>query len=406
VVSLVWGGLLLWVTYLAGRRLYGPAAGGIAVLFLAVSEPFLVSSHIVRPDVVVATLVVSAIYCTLRGLQEGPRFWHLLAGLALGLSFDVHPNTLAFMPLVGLFYLARYGRRAFAAPEAWLFAGGIAVGALYYAAVRIVPDPAHFADAFGYWIGVDKQPPLVARRGPNPVEAELGRWTSYFGQRYVEFGVLLVGVAWAATRSIRERRVDPLLGGLLLALVVFTLLVSSKTEFYMILFFPILVLLLAGATGEILSRLEGSRVVLAALIVLLAVAAMGFEDNFGDMSEASTNFAERDYGALTRQIREQVPPGSRVVAPPVFWIGLATPPYYLDYIDFFVWERLRRERNTSWPDFLRDVKPDYVILDSKTKHEASLSDGRFLDQNADLVGQFRHVHYTRVEVWKMRGTGQ
>ncbi len=127
-VSLVWGGLLLWVTYLAGRRLYGPAAGGIAVLFLAVSKPFLVSSHIVRPDVVVATLVVFAIYCALRGLQEGPRYWHLLAGLALGLSFDVHPNTLAFMPLVGLFYLGRYGRRAFVAPEAWLFAGGIAVG--------------------------------------------------------------------------------------------------------------------------------------------------------------------------------------------------------------------------------------------------------------------------------------
>ena len=47
-----------------------------------------------------------------------------------------------------------------------------------------------------------------------------------------------------------------------------------------------------------------------------------------------------------------------------------------------------------------------MILDSKTKHEASLSDARFLEQNAELVAQFRHVNYTRVEVWKMRGTGQ
>jgi hypothetical protein len=134
---------------------------------------------------------------------------------------------------------------------------------------------------------------------------------------------------------------------------------------------------------------------------------MGFEDNFGDMSEAASNFAERDYGALSRQLREQVPPGSRVVAPPIFWIGLSTPPpYYLDYVDFFVWERLRRERNVSWPQFLRDINPDYVILDSKTKYEASRSDERFLEQNADLVAQFRHVNYTRVEVWKMRGTGQ
>jgi predicted membrane-bound mannosyltransferase len=36
LVSLVWGGLLLWATFLAGRRLYGPAAGAVAVLLLAV----------------------------------------------------------------------------------------------------------------------------------------------------------------------------------------------------------------------------------------------------------------------------------------------------------------------------------------------------------------------------------
>ncbi len=113
IVSLVWGGLLLWFTFLAGRRLYGAAAGAIAVLFLAVSQPWLVSSHIIRPDIVVATLVMAGLYCALRGLQDGGRPWHLVAGLCLGLSFDVHPNTLAFMPMVGLCYLLRFGRRAF-----------------------------------------------------------------------------------------------------------------------------------------------------------------------------------------------------------------------------------------------------------------------------------------------------
>jgi hypothetical protein len=107
VVSLVWGGLLLVAVFLAGRRLYGPAAGTIAVLFLAVSQPWLVSSHIIRPDIVVATLVIAALYCALRGVQDGARAWSLLAGLLMGLSFDVHPNTLAFMPMVGFVYLAR-----------------------------------------------------------------------------------------------------------------------------------------------------------------------------------------------------------------------------------------------------------------------------------------------------------
>ena len=80
--------------------LYGPATGYIAVVFLAASQPWLVSSHIIRPDIVVATLVMAGLYSALRGIQDGSRPWHLLAGLCLGLSFDVHPNSLAFMPLV------------------------------------------------------------------------------------------------------------------------------------------------------------------------------------------------------------------------------------------------------------------------------------------------------------------
>ena len=411
-VSLVWGGLLLWFTFLAGRRLYGPAAGAIAVLCLAVSQPFLVSSHIVRPDVVVAALVMAAMYCALRGLQEGGRVWHLLAGLVLGLSFDVHPNTLAFMPMIGLCYLLRFGRRAFLAAESWLLAGGIAIGALYYIGVRILPDPQHYAEAFNYWIGVDKRPPGVEGNLVNAVQAEIGRWHQYFSRRVVELALLGIGVVAAARRSIATRRLDPLLGGLLLAFAIFVVLVSSKTEYYTILFFPMLVLLLATAVAELGSNLATplgvtgtSRLLAAALVVILAVSALGFEDNFRDIVESASDFRERDYGALTQQLQAQIPPGSVVVAPPVYWIGLARPPYYLDYVDFYVWERIRRERNVSWPEFLRQIDPDYVILDAKAKYDVTRSAPRFMEDNADLVAQFRHVHYTRVEVWKMRGTG-
>ena len=94
------------------------------------------------------------------------RPWHLLAGLCLGLSFDVHPNSLAFMPLVGLCYLTRFGWRGFLSREAWLYVAGIAVGAIYYTAVRIAPDPQHFLEAFQYWIGVDKRPPALSIRSP------------------------------------------------------------------------------------------------------------------------------------------------------------------------------------------------------------------------------------------------
>ena len=85
--------------------------------------------------------------------------------------------------------------------------------------------------------------------------------------------------------------------------------------------------------------------------------------------------------------------------------GLSRPPYYLDYVDFYVWERVRRERQVSWDQFLNEIGPQYVILDSKAKSQVGTST-RFLEQNADLVASFRHVNYTRVEVWKMRGAAR
>lgn len=411
IVSLVWGGLLLWATFLAGRRLYGPVGAAIAVLLLAVSEPFLVSSHMVRPDIVVAALVMAALYSALRGLQQGGWIWHPAAGLLLGLGFDVHPNTVAFVPMVGLCYLLRYGRRAIRSREGWLFVGGLVLGAMYYAGVRIVPDPRQYAESFGYWVGVDKRPPIVAGGLWAAVQAELGRWGQYFGQnRLAELALLAIGAAAAAWRTVRDRdshplwRMDPLLGGLLVALAIFTVLVSSKTEFYLILFFPMLVLLAAAAIAQVGSTLGGSRLVASGLLVVLAVSAMGFEDNSEDVVEAASDVRDHDYGALSAQLQERIPPGSKVVAPPTYWIGLADPPYYVDFVDFSVWERVRRERNVSWPDFLRDIDPEYVILDSKARSDVTNRAGRFMEANADLVGQIKDWKpYGDIQVWRMRG---
>jgi hypothetical protein len=109
---------------------------------------------------------------------------------------------------------------------------------------------------------------------------------------------------------------------------------------------------------------------------------------------------------LSNELQGVIPAGSRVVAPPVFWIGLSRPPYYLDYVDFYVWERVRRERSVSWDQFLTEIGPQYVILDSKAKSDVVRTNTRFLEQNGELVASFRHVNYTRVEVWKMRGAAR
>jgi hypothetical protein len=234
----------------------------------------------------------------------------------------------------------------------------------------------------------------------------LWRWDQYFAGRTSEVALIGIGLVAAIWRLARTRRLDPLFGGLLVAFFVFVFLISSKSEFYMILFFPMLVLLLATTIADVGANLSGSRVVAVALLVILAVAGMGFEDNFRDIVEAASDFQDRDYANLSMQLQTEIPPGSRVVAPPIYWIGLSQPPYYLDYVDFYVWERIRRERNMTWPEFLRDIHPDYVVLDAKAKYEAGRGTPRFMEDNASLIAQIRHVNYGRVEVWRMRGAAQ
>lgn len=398
VVSLIWGGALLFVTFLAGRRLFGTAAGWLAAVFLAASQPFLVSTHIVRPDTVVAALAVFAFYLAVAGTTGGPAVLHIAAGITLGLAFDVHPNTIAFIPLVGLVYLLRQRWRVWRSRDVWLFAAGVALGAMYYLAIRVLPDPAHYADAFRYWVGVDKRPPALATFGWPMVLAEWSRFTSYYEGRVAEALLILVGIVGVIRRVIRREPLDPLLPGLLVAFVVFTVLVSSKTEYYMILFYPFLLLLLGRELAEIGALLRSRRLLAGMLLAVLIVAPMGFEDNLGDMTMTTEEIKDRDYFSLIREIRQTVPPGASVLAPPVYWPGLPDYPY----VDYYVWERLRAERNVSFAEFAREVRPDYVLLDVKARFEVFRNSPRFMDEYAQLVTTIRHVGYGRVEVWKRR----
>jgi 4-amino-4-deoxy-L-arabinose transferase-like glycosyltransferase len=400
IVSMVWGAVLLVGVFLLGRRMFGTAAGVIGMVLVAMSQPFLVSTHIVRPDVVVAALVVLALYLAESGVHRDAWPLHVGAGLLLGLSFDVHPNTIAFMPMVGLVYLIQYGRRVITARSAWLFLGGIGIGALIYVAYRILPNPQHYIDAFSYWVGVDKRPPSLRTPGLPMLQAELSRFSSYFDGRSIEIGVVAVGLIGALVRIGLRKRPDPLLPGLLIAFGIFTVLVSSKTEYYMILFYPLLLLLVARELASIPWPRQWIGIVGGAVLMVIAVVPMGFDDNVGDIQESQVDFLDRDYFALIDEIRHEIPDGASILAPPVYWPGLWDHPF----TDVFVWERVRAERNLSFAEFARAINPDFVVLDVKARYEVFRNSPRFMDEYAQLVSSIRHVGYGRVEIWKRRAT--
>src|SRR5437762_1126414 len=103
--------------------------------------------------------------------------------------------------------------------------------------------------------------------------SEIQRFQVYFTEdRRVELAALAAALAVAAGRAAQRRYADPLLLGVLAAFVLFVTVVSSKSQFYMILFYPWLTLLLAGAT----SWLGGFARPFGGVVIGLAALAVPF----------------------------------------------------------------------------------------------------------------------------------
>ena len=464
LTSLLWGGLLLIAVYLLGRLYWGRAVGLAAVALLAVSNPFLLSTHTLRPDIQVATLTVGALALAEWGVARGPPWAALLAGLSIGLSVDTHLNSIGFIPLVGLVFPLRQGWPRVGVPrahgvrpyrgggrdaraprwgflgqrEAWLFGAGLAGAAVYYLAVRVLPDPAGFATAMGYWLGVDKAPP--ATRGGaalvGMLGAELARYWDYFGEEPLELGLVLLGLGaglWWAVRGSHPARL--ILLGLGAAFIFFVLAVSMKSKFYMLLTYPFYLLLVARllervavAVGSRLAvsrlvgatrrspRLEGSDVratgrsplpvmpvthlVLAGLVTLVALIPLRAEERAWDNYIRARRYREgQEYTALTTQLDRLAGPDARVMAPPLYWIGLRNHPY----VDIFVYERLERQYGMSVAQFLDETRPDFVITDAKIATESRVEKLLYNELDARAARQFvvRHKSYGDVAVYRL-----
>ncbi len=470
LTSLLWGGILLVLVYLLGRLYWDRAVGVAAAALLAVSNPFLLSTHTLRPDIQVATLVVAALLLAELSMTRARGWAALAAGVLLGLSIDTHLNSIAFIPLVTLVFvlrawhpgtaailaapraagsteeirscrdiravemsgLAPAAARIAAVPGLWLFILGLTLAALYYLAVRVLPDPAGFATAMGYWLGVDKAPP-AARGGlgiAGMVGNELARYWDYFGEEPLELALVLVSLgagAWWAIRGGHPARVIML--GLLAAFVFFVAAVSMKSKYYMLLTYPFYMLLVArvmerlaafvgrrrtvdgGRTGVLSSSLlrrpsaVAGQAALALLVVAVAWWPLKFEERAWDNYIQARRYREgQDYLALTARLDALAGPGARILAPPVYWIGLKEHPF----VDIFVYERLYRQHEMSPTQFLDEVQPDFVIADAKiaTDRQIERMLYRELDRRAPYELIVRHKNFGDVAVYRLRDHGR
>ncbi|MEV4944567.1 glycosyltransferase family 39 protein [Streptomyces sp. NPDC053755] len=75
------------VLYAAVRRRFGAGAGLIAAAVLALTPVAALMFRFNNPDALLALLMTVAVYCVLRGLEDGAAKWLVWAGVAFGLAF-------------------------------------------------------------------------------------------------------------------------------------------------------------------------------------------------------------------------------------------------------------------------------------------------------------------------------
>ncbi|MCX6580240.1 MAG: glycosyltransferase family 39 protein [Candidatus Aminicenantes bacterium] len=98
---------ILFLTFMATKKLYGADAGLFAALILSYTLMFLEKTLEIRPDLGAATFWLASIYFMANGIREKSSWrWYLFSGLSMGIAIMFSQKTLFGLP--GIFLALAY----------------------------------------------------------------------------------------------------------------------------------------------------------------------------------------------------------------------------------------------------------------------------------------------------------
>lgn len=306
-VNLVCIPLLALACYRIGRRVAGPRAGALAVVF-ALGAPLLIEQfHVFIIDGPEATLVALSVWLVLASERFGRVGIAALAGLAIGLGTGTKEQFPLYVTGLLVVVLARGGWRNVRGLA--VFAGiALALGAPWY--IVNAGDLKHIYSASQNGEGLlFPVPPLARPPLFSLANVEWYGWATLNGLLFAPLALLAaIGVVWALWR-MRERGerdgvVPELLGGLLGSWLLLTLLTHKDMRYSL----PMIVYLAVLGTAWIARLARPARTVgTAALIAAVIATTLGMTFGVGGPVPA------RPPGNLGAALGVGVPPRNRVV---------------------------------------------------------------------------------------------
>lgn len=410
VVSLLSGVMLLVAVGAVAGRVCGPAARWIAALVTGTSQAFVYSAHLGRYDALGAALGWGGVALALRRGRAAEVF----AGLAAGLAVEVHGNGAVFPPLVLIGLAATRGRRGLLGASARVVAG-VALGAVFYLAVHVVPDRASFLAFNRLAFATTHVPPLATLDAGIMLQGLRDQLEALARLYLIPLPLVVAAPVFALRRRRREDRV--LLALCLGAVIACGLLIRNKLVYYALLGSPAVDLLIVAALSRLFAPEEPGRPRLARPVrefaLALAVAAAVFA-----LAPLGANGTAR-FRDVAARVAAAVRPHDRVMGSQLFWFALADR-------DYLSWEGLVYHRRAvpgaTLDDAFRTFRPDVLVLDRQLSafvldpwevddayHEnlriPRRELERFLDRHGELLEDFDGQPYGRIRVFRIRWDG-
>lgn len=394
------GLLLLVVTGGLARTLAGPAAAIVAVLALAASGKFFLSTHGMRPDVLFAAFLVGSLWLIAARGSDRPLTSMLSAGLVMGISTDVHINGFFLSPVPAVFWLAATPP----SPRAWwrglaAYGGGLGLGFMCWAALHYAPDPDLFRRQLPIMGGATHGFRLLRLGLFGALAAESDRYVDWFwnarGHRHVPEAIcILGGMAWAVLRGGRTLRATVIAWvALFLSSAVF---LSNPFGWYLIYAWPLFSIWMACA----FVATRRAAVAWSCAAVLLATHACD--------AALWTYKAIHDvpFSRQAADLRELVPADASVLGSGCWWFAFWDRDFTdIAYVSFRTLENREAAGNAGvWPAERSRLAWSYVVASNRLLRQLdpSLSEGVACDgPNADAPNAMAARRYVQSHTSKM-----
>ena len=357
--SFLTGLFVLLLTYLLAVKFFSKKVALNSVVLLGLSGLFIITAHRARQEMLLTFFILLSLYLFLSAVDKKSALNFYFSGLLAGLSADIHLNGVILPIMLTALFIYEYRLQFIKQKGFWLCMAGIATGLLWWVITHILLDPKLFFEQWNGFVMKEIGTP-GASTGVNPfgiVLKELKRYTFWFwsttGHRnMVELVLLVCGLAGflfvpkTENMPLHKRGVTVMLICIASWIVMFTLIVSQKAPYYIFLFLPFVMILLAKGL-ENLKPLFSKTVFL--LLVLFYLTQTAF---------ISMKYKDIDYTNYGRNVRQIIPVGSRVLADTALWFALSEDNFYSELTYSYYW----RITKNSLDSYLKEKNIEYIAF--------------------------------------------